>query len=397
MVDNNRVMNTIFDTEIEELYLINGLSRSGNHLFISWLISSFLPGETYFLNNISNIRRIENPADLDIKLLTITCIASSNHKHDQGQYFLDKDIRNNLVTYQEVLNLLYGKKEKIKKLVLSIENNYYDMLDLYQERFKRAKKVYKIIILRDILNVLASRFTAERELIKEIKKNMPEFAWHKYDTDIFTVGYWTNNFYIPYPKKLEFIIFNYNKFVIDEKNRRDLAFKLNIDYQRTKIKQTGFLKGSSFKNKNNPDIFKYFFRWLKYKDEKLIQFLFQDKYVRAVLSKYFDYHIIDDNTVMINHHRFDIKKKLNETKDEKKDLLSPKIKMTKDKKDLLSPKIKMTKDKKVLLSPKIKMTKDKKDLLSPKIKMTKEKKDFSSLKLMKKSDPKNPKKIKIQK
>ncbi len=358
MVDNSRVMHTIFDTKIDELYLINGLSRSGNHLFISWLISSFSPGETYFLNNISNIRRIEDPSELDIKLLTITCIASSNHESDQGQY-LDKDIRKNLVSYQEMLKLLNGKKEKINKLVLSIENNYYDMLELYQERFKRARKVYKIIILRDILNVLASRFTAERELVKEIKKNKPEFAWHKYETDIFTVGYWTNNFYIPYPKKLEFIIFNYNKFVIDEKNRKDLALKLNIDYQKTIIKQTGFLEGSSFKNKNNPDIFKYFFRWLKYKDEKLIQFLFQDKYVRDVLKKYFDYHIVDDNTVIINHHRFDLKKKLNEIEEEKKE------------------------------------KKEKKDLLSPKIRM---KKDFSSLKWMKKEDSKNSKKkIKIQK
>lgn len=314
-------MNTIFDTEIEELYLINGLSRSGNHLFISWLISSFSPGETYFLNNISNIRRIEDPKELDIELLTISCIASSNHKSDQGSKF-DKDIRQNLVSYQDMLKLLNGKKEKIKRLVLSIENNYYDMLELYQERFKNAKKVYKIIILRDILNVIASRFGAERDLVKEIKKNKPEFAWHKYETDIFTVGYWTNNFYIPYPKKLEFIIFNYNKFVLDEKNRKDLALKLNIDYQKTTIKQTGFLKGTSFNNKNNTDIFKFFFRWLKYKDEKLIRFLFEDKYIRDVLSKFFDYHIVDDNTVIINKHRFDLSKKIKEIEDQKKkDLL----------------------------------------------------------------------------
>ena len=41
-----------YEKSIEKIYIINGLARSGNHLFISWLISSFNDNEVYYLNNI---------------------------------------------------------------------------------------------------------------------------------------------------------------------------------------------------------------------------------------------------------------------------------------------------------------------------------------------------------
>ncbi len=343
MVDNSRIMSTIFDTEIEELYLINGLSRSGNHLFISWLISSFLPGETYFLNNISNIRRIENPKELDLKLLTISCIASSNNPSDQGSKF-DENIRKNLVSYQETVDLLLGKKKKINKLILSIENNFTDMLDFYQQRFKRARKVYKIIIIRDILNLLASRFEAERELVKEIKKNRPEFAWHTYETDIVTVGYWVNNVLEPYIKKNQYIIFNYNKFILHETFRKNLALQLNIVYERTKIKNTGFLKGTSFKNKNQKDIFKYFFRWLKYLDDKLMRFLLEDKTILQWLCKYFDLCIESKNqTIKIGDTSFSIKEMIEKYIKKKEKNEKKMIKKQKNTKILSKKKLKILK------------------------------------------------------
>ena len=41
-----------YKNHIEKIYIINGLARSGNHLFITWLISTFNDNEVYYLNNI---------------------------------------------------------------------------------------------------------------------------------------------------------------------------------------------------------------------------------------------------------------------------------------------------------------------------------------------------------
>lgn len=41
-----------YNNHIESIYIINGLARSGNHLFISWLISALGDEEVYYLNNI---------------------------------------------------------------------------------------------------------------------------------------------------------------------------------------------------------------------------------------------------------------------------------------------------------------------------------------------------------
>ena len=46
-----------YEKSIEKIYIINGLARSGNHLFISWLISSFNDNEVYYLNNIKIIQQ----------------------------------------------------------------------------------------------------------------------------------------------------------------------------------------------------------------------------------------------------------------------------------------------------------------------------------------------------
>ena len=42
--------------------------------------------------------------------------------------------------------LLEGKIDKVKVLIMSIENNFVDILDFFEKRFKNAKKIYKIIM-----------------------------------------------------------------------------------------------------------------------------------------------------------------------------------------------------------------------------------------------------------
>ena len=41
-----------YENHIEKIYKIKGLARSGNHLFINWLLTTFNNNEVYYLNNI---------------------------------------------------------------------------------------------------------------------------------------------------------------------------------------------------------------------------------------------------------------------------------------------------------------------------------------------------------
>ncbi len=292
-----------FDTQIDRLYLINGLSRSGNHLFIEWLISSFNKGEVYFLNNIypRNQFDLYDRRKINIKELLKSKAATSDGKNESQS--MNPNNIEKLVTKKEMLDLLTGRTKKIKVLIMSIENNLSDILYVFENRFVNAKKVYKIIILRDILNLTASRFEADRKIIVELKKKDPSFAWHSYNTDFVTSGYWMDNYLKIHDEN--FIIYNYNKFLLNETFRKELARKLNINYDKTEIVQSKFLTGSSFKNNNNPDILKYFTRWTQYKENELIKYLSENSEIRDILCDEFyfcikgDKLIIKDNIVSL--------------------------------------------------------------------------------------------------
>ncbi len=300
-----------FDTQIERLYLIDGLSRSGNHLFIEWIISSFNKGEVYFLNNIypKNQFDLYDRKKIDIKAL-ITSKAATSDGLDESKS-MNPDNIEKLVTKEEMLNLLKGKTKKIKVLIMSIENNLSDILYFFESRFIHAKKIYKIIILRDILNLIASRFEADKKIIVELKKKDPKFAWHSYETDYITSGYWMDNYLKMNDEN--FIIYNYNKFLLNENYRKELAKKLNINYEKTKIVQSKFLTGSSFKNNDNPDLLKYFTRWTLYKENELINFLSNNNEIKDILCNDF-YFCIKDDKLIIKDNIISLIKNQNKTK-----------------------------------------------------------------------------------
>lgn len=319
-----------FDTHIEKLYLINGLSRSGNHLFIEWLISPFQKNEVYFLNNIypKSHFNLYDKNKIDIVKLMNTSVATSDGFDESKNMGNEKNIEK-LVTQKEMLELLKGNTKSIKVLIMSIENNFADILDFFQQRFKNAKKIYKVIILRDILNLLASRFGAEQKIIKEIMEERPDFKWHKYETDSITFGYWTNNYIKSLSK--DYIIFNYNKFLLDKDYQKVLAHQLNIPYDKTEIVQSKFLKGSSFKDEENPDLYKYFMRWKLYENNEIIQFLIHQKEIQELLCKDF-YFCLEDKFLVVKDHKIKLD-------DKEKKMEEPTIMMKKLKK--INQKIKM--------------------------------------------------------
>ncbi len=293
-----------FDTHIDRLYLIDGLSRSGNHLFIEWLISSFNKNEVYFLNNIypKSHFNLYDKNKIDIVKLMNSSAATSDG-FDESKNMNEKNIEK-LVTQKEMLELLKGNTKSIKVLIMSIENNFADILDFFQERFKNAKKVYKIIILRDILNLMASRFEAERKVVVELMEKDKDFKWHKYESDSITFAFWANNFLKSFNR--EYIVYNYNKFILDKDYQKELANKLNIDFNKTEIVQSKFLTGSSFRDDENPDLFKYFMRWKQYENNDIIQFLMKRKEVMEILCSDF-YFCIEDDQLIIKDNKIDLK------------------------------------------------------------------------------------------
>lgn len=263
-----------YKNDIEKIYIINGLARSGNHLFISWLISTFNENEVYYLNNI----KIGQHGLFGDKKLNIEKIKKYHTITNDNKYGLkiDKSIRKNLVSTQKMNDFLHNKKS-IKILIFSIENKKINKIDWLNDLFINTKKVYKVIVIRDILNLFSSRIQSEKKL--EIKKN-------HYMTDKITIDWWMDNY--SYIKNKKYIVFNYNKFLCYTVSRKSLANKLNIDYNKAKITLNlfGLTSGSSFENNitNKSD---YFMRWTKYKNNPLIKSLLNDDKIIKILCKDF--------------------------------------------------------------------------------------------------------------
>lgn len=289
-----------FDTKIDRLYLVDGLSRSGNHLLITWLLSSFVDNRegfpVYFLNNIYPKSHFHLYDEKKVNIKKIMATSAATRDGDDEGKDVNESIRQVLSTKREMEDLLKGKTKHINVLIMSIENNLVDILDFYEKRFKNAKKVYKIIILRDVLNLFASRLEAERKVVKNIQKNNPNFKWHTYDTDVLTFMYYLNNIEHSFDKK--YVAFHYNHFVLDIEYQKKLAKRLDIDYDKTKVLQTKFLMGSSFKDEKNEDKYKYFMRWVRFKNDEFIQFFLEDSDLMNRMCKIFSFCIEDGGKIV---------------------------------------------------------------------------------------------------
>lgn len=263
-----------YENNIERIYIVNGLARSGNHLFISWLISTFNEKEVYYLNNI----KFYQYGLIGNKKLNIAKIQKCHAITSDNKYGLklDKSVRKNLVSMNEMNDFLHNKKS-IKILIFTMENKKINKIDWINKLFINSKNKYNIIVIRDILNLFSSRLQSEKKLEK--KENC-------YETDKITIYWWLNNY--SYIKNKKYITFNYNKFLCYAVTRKALAKKLNIDYDKAKITLNlfGLTSGSSFQN-NITDKSDYFMRWTKYKNNPLIKSLIQDDKIIKILCKDF--------------------------------------------------------------------------------------------------------------
>lgn len=262
---------------IEKIYIINGLARSGNHLFITWLISTFNNNEVYYLNNIKpTLYGLISKKKINIDIISKYHTVTNDNRYGLK---IDKKIRKKLVGKKDMNKFLYSKKN-IKILIISMENKETEKIDMLSKIFIKYDHIYKCIVIRDILNLFASRIQSEKKLSKNFN---PEYY---YQTDKITIEYWLDNYYNT--KNNNYIVFNYNKFLCYTSSRKSLAKKLNINYNKAKITLNlfGLTTGSSFRNKitSKSD---YFMRWTKFKNNPLIISLINNDKIIKILCKDF--------------------------------------------------------------------------------------------------------------
>jgi hypothetical protein len=276
---------SFYNTSIDRVYIINGLARSGNHLFISWLISSFGENTVYYLNNVKPTYHNLFNKNINLKAINNKHVITSNNKYGKK---LDITIIQKLVKNKQMFNFLNGKQGHIKILIISMENKKTEKIDMLANMFNNYKHLYKCVVIRDILNLVSSRLQSEK-----ILKNM------YYTSDLIMQEYWLDNYKKINNKK--YVFFNYNKFLCSIKSRKSLANKLNIKYDNTLItlNKFGLTRGSSFKNTitNKSD---YFTRWVNVTTtNKWFESLKTAKNIHKILCKDFSMCIASNKTMII--------------------------------------------------------------------------------------------------
>lgn len=276
----------LFTNKINNLYIINGLARSGNHLFITWLLSSFDMKTTCYLNNVKLNKFNFFSDNIDIKKLIKKCLITSDNNLGEK---IDDNIKKNLLSTKKCIKFI-KKNQNIENLILSVENQNLETIYDIQNKFFNVNKIYKIIILRDLLNLFASRIESEKKFT-----NLDNNIYYR--TDNITIDYWLNN--IKAINDDNFIVYNYNKFLCVPDFKDNLAKQLNINNNNLKItfNKFGLTKGSSFKQ-DSLNITDYFLRWKKYLDNDLIKLILDNNNLLDIICKNF-YLCISDNKITI--------------------------------------------------------------------------------------------------
>lgn len=268
--------------EVDILYIIVGLARSGNHLFVSWLISGMNSvNDIVYLNNVKiyECGIIDNPIcnlKYDEREITKGLLKYRAICRDNKIKKFDDKINKKLATRNYVKSVLDKEIKKTKCVIVTLENKESDMFDVIEQRFKKAKKIYKVIVIRDYFNLIASRleteqrgFTAEYDEIDENE----------------LLKIWMEN----YMQKRTSIVFNYNMFVCSKKFQQDLASSLSIssDSAFISVNLFGRTRGSSFEQRVN-DVYDYMFRFVKYSKNKVIRNCLDNQKLLQIICKDFN-------------------------------------------------------------------------------------------------------------
>jgi len=143
----------------------------------------------------------------------------------------------NYISLSDVNNLTEVSKlwlDRSKILIMSFEDQSIDKMNMIAETLKnRCNKLYKIIILRDILNCFSSRFQAlcDRENTYDDIDN----KFYKivncgvfFKTDYKTIKLWLEHH--SFINNSDYIIFNYNMFLCKDINKIAIFDQLDIPF-----------------------------------------------------------------------------------------------------------------------------------------------------------------------
>jgi hypothetical protein len=245
-----------------------------------------------FINDFPSLKNndIDNYMEQFIQFKTNGYIKKSliEISYNNSSFFCGRAMtnKNKLINKDDIDNLYNKSKEWTDKskdlnnkiLIMSFEDQHINIMDDIAAILKnRCNNLYKIIIIRDILNCFASRFAAICDRDNKYNNNdtrlqadinftelVKRGGFFKTDSTIYDM--WLKH--SSYSKNDDYITFNYNKFLcLSEEYKKELFKKLDIEYNELLFKEKStYGHGSSYNPSNGKNMIEikndeYFWRF----------------------------------------------------------------------------------------------------------------------------------------
>lgn len=260
----------LFDIKSKNYYFVNGLRRSGNHFFISWIVSNYK--RVLFINDVNSKPILDEKYHLK-ELETKICFKENNK-------FIDS-INNNLISKVEDIFTI----DDIDCLIFSMEDKtdetFYKTIKYFNKIIHKRpiSKYFKAIVSRDLLNLMGSRLEGLKNLNNESREKNP------LKVDKYIIDLWMN---MNNDKKS--ILFNYNKFILNIGNYRNyIGKKLNLPSLNDDVllKVPQFFFGSSFNpnSQSRAKINDLLNRYKSYQNNKFIVETVNNEKLMSILNK----------------------------------------------------------------------------------------------------------------
>jgi hypothetical protein len=235
-------VNLSLASQFDKIYLVSGLRRSGNHLLIQMLGCSCSGNKLLYINSMPD--EYYDGTDTLEQQYSEFMSEGKISKHLINMNYGDSalncgnktDILNALIKKDEIDNLEKISEtwtERDHTLILSFEDQEIDKMEPIAHMFgSRCNKLYKVLIIRDILNCFSSRF---QYLCKEhiYDGKVPDEKYKKlvekggfFKTDMDTLRMWRRH--ADYIHNPEYVIFNYNLFLCSDEFKEELFRRLEI-------------------------------------------------------------------------------------------------------------------------------------------------------------------------
>lgn len=208
-------MSSFLTSKIETVYLISGLVQSGTDLFVSWLLNC-LKKDVIYLNNVQpTLSGLFGT--VNTKMFNEQFRVSANSS--KAKQLLPFESRRALASDQMFTEAVHGHRN-FKTLIMTLEDKYSSRLSAIAKLFN-CKRVFKIIVARDIFSLFESRR----------KKGLA--------TDQNVIDCWIENMSVG----KDFVLVNHAKFIAFE---RDALFRKLFRRSPT-TEQLRFSKVNDFK------------------------------------------------------------------------------------------------------------------------------------------------------